>query len=150
MDKGRCSHVENTRPKENARGENRQNTKANRRCDAAKSIFIRLVVFIAPQQCFKRDLYVDDVAIVPENFVNSLFLVTRINVGIANQPVERFFTLIFLDKILGPRSSEQPHLPVVYMSAQAIDRDRCVPGSVFVAKPYQHTDILSACQRLRK
>jgi hypothetical protein len=36
------------------------------------------------------------------------------------------------------------------MSAQAIDRDRCVPASVFVAKPYQHIDILSACQRLRK
>ena len=46
--------------------------------------------------------------------------------------------------------SEQPDMPVVYMSAQAIDRDRCVPGSVFVAKPYQHIDILSACQRLRK
>jgi len=46
--------------------------------------------------------------------------------------------------------SEQPDLPVVYMSAQAIDRDRCVPGSVFVAKPYQHVDILSACQRLLK
>ena len=45
--------------------------------------------------------------------------------------------------------SEQPDMPVVYMSGQAIDRDRCVPGSVFVAKPYQHIDILSACQRLR-
>jgi CheY-like chemotaxis protein len=41
--------------------------------------------------------------------------------------------------------SEQPDMPVVYMSAQAIDRDRCVPGSVFVAKPYQHIDILSGC-----
>ena len=41
-------------------------------------------------------------------------------------------------------------MPVVYMSAQAIDRDRGVPGSVFVAKPYQHIDILSACQRLRE
>ena len=46
--------------------------------------------------------------------------------------------------------SEQPDMPVVYLSAQAFDRDRCVPGSVFVAKPYQHIDILSACQRLRK
>jgi hypothetical protein len=41
-------------------------------------------------------------------------------------------------------------MPVVYMSAQAIDRDRGVPGSVFVAKPYQHIDILSACQLLRE
>ena len=46
--------------------------------------------------------------------------------------------------------SERPDMPVVYMSAHAIDRDRCVPGSVFVAKPYQHIDILSACQRLLK
>ena len=46
--------------------------------------------------------------------------------------------------------SEQPDMPVVYMSAQAIDRDRGVPGSVFVAKPYQHVDILSACQLLRE
>jgi hypothetical protein len=37
-----------------------------------------------------------------------------------------------------------------HRSAQAIDHDRCVPGSVFIAKPYQHIDILSACQRLRK
>ena len=45
--------------------------------------------------------------------------------------------------------SAQPDIPVVYTSGQAIDCERCVPGSVFVAKPYQHTDILSACQRLR-
>ena len=46
--------------------------------------------------------------------------------------------------------SEQPDMPVVYMSARAIDRNRGVPGSVFVAKPYQHIDILSASQRLRE
>ena len=46
--------------------------------------------------------------------------------------------------------SEQPDMAVVYTSGQAFDCERCVPGSVFVAKPYQHTDILSACQRLRK
>ena len=46
--------------------------------------------------------------------------------------------------------SAQPDIPVVYTSGQAIDYERCVPGSHFVAKPYQHTDILSACQRLRK
>ena len=31
---------------------------------------------------------------------------------------------------------------------EVIDPERCVPGSVFVAKPYQHIDILSACRRL--
>jgi CheY-like chemotaxis protein len=46
--------------------------------------------------------------------------------------------------------SAQPDIPVVYTSGQAIDCECCVPGSLFVAKPYQHTDILSACQRLRK
>jgi CheY-like chemotaxis protein len=45
--------------------------------------------------------------------------------------------------------SRQPEIPVVYMSGQAIDRARCVPGSVFVAKPYQTTSILSACSRLQ-
>ena len=44
--------------------------------------------------------------------------------------------------------AHRPNVPVVYTSAPAIDRERCVPGSVFVAKPYQHIDILSACQRL--
>ena len=45
--------------------------------------------------------------------------------------------------------SAQPDIPVVYTSGQAIDGERCVPGSAFVAKPYQHIDILRACQRLR-
>ena len=44
--------------------------------------------------------------------------------------------------------SEQPDMPVVYISGELIDPERCVSGSVFVAKPYQHTDILSACRRL--
>ena len=42
----------------------------------------------------------------------------------------------------------RPKVPVVYTSGQAIDRERCFPG-VFVAKPYQHNDILDACRRLR-
>jgi CheY-like chemotaxis protein len=46
--------------------------------------------------------------------------------------------------------SEQPDMPVVYISGEQFDSECCVPGSVFVAKPYQHIDILSACQRLRK
>ena len=41
------SHVENTRPKENARGDDRQNSKANRRCDAAKGIQFGFVARLA-------------------------------------------------------------------------------------------------------
>jgi CheY-like chemotaxis protein len=45
--------------------------------------------------------------------------------------------------------SEKPDMPVVYISGEQFDPERCVPDSVFVAKPYQHIDILSACLRLR-
>ena len=45
--------------------------------------------------------------------------------------------------------SEQPDMPVVYISGEQFDPERCVRDSVFVAKPYQHTDILGACLRLR-
>jgi CheY-like chemotaxis protein len=45
--------------------------------------------------------------------------------------------------------SEKPDMPVVYISGEQFDPERCVPGSVFVAKPYRHIDILSACLRLR-
>ena len=44
--------------------------------------------------------------------------------------------------------SEQPDMLVVYISGEQFDSERCVPGSVFVAKPHQHIDILSACRRL--
>jgi CheY-like chemotaxis protein len=44
--------------------------------------------------------------------------------------------------------SKKPDMPVIYISGEVIDPERCVPGSVFVAKPYQHIDILSACRRL--
>ena len=44
--------------------------------------------------------------------------------------------------------SEQPDMPVIYISGELIDPERGVPGSMFVAKPYQHIDILSACRRL--
>jgi hypothetical protein len=47
VDTSTSSHVEDTRPKENARGENRQNTKANRRCDAAKGILYGFVARLA-------------------------------------------------------------------------------------------------------
>jgi hypothetical protein len=35
------------------------------------------------------------------------------------------------------------------MSGDRIEPERCVPGSVFVAKPVQHSNILSACRQLR-
>ena len=43
---------------------------------------------------------------------------------------------------------ERPAIPVLYMSGDRIDFERCVPGSMFVAKPLNHEDILSACRRL--
>jgi CheY-like chemotaxis protein len=43
---------------------------------------------------------------------------------------------------------DRPDVPVLYTSGKLIDHQRCVPGSVFVPKPYRSTDILSACQRL--
>ena len=45
--------------------------------------------------------------------------------------------------------SEKPDMPVVYISGEQSDPECSVPGSLFVAKPYQHIDILSACLRLR-
>ena len=42
----------------------------------------------------------------------------------------------------------RPKVPVLYTSAQVIELERHVPDNVFIAKPYQHNDILSACQRL--
>ena len=44
---------------------------------------------------------------------------------------------------------ERPDIPLLYMSGERIDHERCAPGSVFVAKPLQHSDVLNACQRLR-
>ena len=46
-------------------------------------------------------------------------------------------------------SADRPNVPVLYTSGELVDRRRCVPGSVFVAKPYGHQDILNACQQLR-
>jgi CheY-like chemotaxis protein len=43
---------------------------------------------------------------------------------------------------------ERPDIPVLYISGDRIDFERCVPGSMFVAKPLNHEDILSACRRL--
>ena len=41
-----------------------------------------------------------------------------------------------------------PNMPVLYTSAQTIDRSRCVFGSAALAKPYRNGDILKECQRL--
>ena len=46
-------------------------------------------------------------------------------------------------------SADRPGVPVLYTSGEVIDRRRCIPGSIFVAKPYGHKDILNACQQLR-
>lgn len=37
---------------------------------------------------------------------------------------------------------------VLYTSGKSIDHQRCVPGSVFVPKPYRNTDVLNAFRRL--
>jgi CheY-like chemotaxis protein len=44
--------------------------------------------------------------------------------------------------------AERPKVSVLYTSGKWIDPERCVPESAFVAKPYQHDDIVSACHRL--
>ena len=41
-----------------------------------------------------------------------------------------------------------PDMPVLYTSAEAIERHRCVPGSVIVAKPYHTNTVLKECQRM--
>src|SRR3954454_1539609 len=38
--------------------------------------------------------------------------------------------------------------PIVYASGNAADRSRRVHASLFFDKPYQHADILAACDRL--
>jgi CheY-like chemotaxis protein len=43
-----------------------------------------------------------------------------------------------------------PDVPVVYTSGKSIDPERCVAGSIFMSKPYRHSDILDVCQRLAR
>jgi CheY-like chemotaxis protein len=40
-------------------------------------------------------------------------------------------------------------IPVVYASGNSGNRDRCVAGSLFFGKPYQSSEILTACLRLK-
>ena len=66
--------------------------------------------------------------------------------------------IVFTDiNLLGPASgwdvaecfrTDRPDVPVLYTSGKSVDSRRCVPGSVFVPKPYKSTDILQACQRV--
>ena len=44
--------------------------------------------------------------------------------------------------------ADRPKVPVLYTSGQVIEAERCLPAGVFITKPYQHDDILNACQRL--
>jgi CheY-like chemotaxis protein len=43
----------------------------------------------------------------------------------------------------------QADIPVVYASGNSGNRDRCVAGSLFFEKPYQPTEILTACLQLK-
>jgi hypothetical protein len=43
---------------------------------------------------------------------------------------------------------DRPNVSVLYTSGKTIDRGRCIPGSAFVAKPYQHDDVVTVCHRL--
>jgi len=42
----------------------------------------------------------------------------------------------------------RPKVRVVYTSEKSAEPGRCVAGSVFVSKPYRHSDILEGCQRV--
>ena len=66
--------------------------------------------------------------------------------------------IVFTDiNLIGPATGwdvaecfriERPDVAVLYTSGKSVDAQRCVPGSVFVAKPYRNSDVLSLCQRL--
>jgi CheY-like chemotaxis protein len=43
----------------------------------------------------------------------------------------------------------RPNISVLYTSGKSIDRGHCIPGSAFLAKPYQYDDVVNACDRLR-
>jgi CheY-like chemotaxis protein len=45
--------------------------------------------------------------------------------------------------------ADRPNVLVLYTSGKSIDHGRCIPGSAFLAKPYQYHDVVNACARLR-
>ncbi len=67
--------------------------------------------------------------------------------------------IVFTDINLGGAASgwdvaecfrkNRPNVPALYTSGQSVDPQRRVPGSGFVHKPYENTEVLSACRRLR-
>jgi CheY-like chemotaxis protein len=44
--------------------------------------------------------------------------------------------------------ADRPNVSLIYTSGKSIDLERCVPGSAFIAKPYQYDNVVEACQRL--
>jgi CheY-like chemotaxis protein len=44
--------------------------------------------------------------------------------------------------------ANRPDVPVLYTSGHLIDPDRCIPGSMIVAKPYSGSEIVDACRRM--
>jgi CheY-like chemotaxis protein len=45
--------------------------------------------------------------------------------------------------------ADRPNISVLYTSGKSIDPGRGIPGSAFLAKPYQYNDVVNACDRLR-
>jgi len=45
--------------------------------------------------------------------------------------------------------ADRPNVSLIYTSGKSIDPERCVPGSAFIAKPYQYDEVVDACQRLQ-
>jgi CheY-like chemotaxis protein len=70
----------------------------------------------------------------------------------------RSIDIVFTDINLAGHSSgwdvgecfrkDRPNVPVLYTSGKSVDPQRCVLGSVFVAKPYRSDVVLQLCQRL--
>jgi CheY-like chemotaxis protein len=44
--------------------------------------------------------------------------------------------------------TDRPNVSLIYTSGKTIDSEQRVPGSAFIAKPYQCDDVVEACQRL--
>jgi CheY-like chemotaxis protein len=110
-------------------------------------------------------LVVEDEFLVRYNIACSLqeagYLIVEAGSGeeaIALCNSEKSIDVLFTDVNLGGSASgwdvaecfraARPDVPVVYTSGKTIDAGRCIPGSVFVTKPYQNGEILHVCQRL--
>jgi CheY-like chemotaxis protein len=68
------------------------------------------------------------------------------------------FDMLVTDINLGPGATgwdvadafraTHPHRPIIYVSGNPMELDRCVPDSLFFRKPYMPEDILRACQTM--